>query len=162
MNLTKTKPQTKRAPWRTLLIAALLLAALALWLWPKPEAPQAPAESTQPPFDQELSDRETAYTKDVEALRAIAENELCDEQTRNDAAARLTRLVTAHRTEQSIGEALRKAGFSPSLTLCENGALTIMLAQEKLTDEESARLLGLCAAHTDLSLENIRVMTGVR
>ena len=161
MSTKKSRPK----PTRLLILFGLLAMAALLWFWPRTESPTvqetAPVE-TPAPLAEKRSSREAAYQKDIEALRAIAENQLCDAQTRNDAAAKLTALVSAHQTETALDAALRQAGFPTSLTICENGSLTVMLTQNDLTSEQSATILSLCAAHTDIGMENIRLMTAAQ
>ena len=42
--------------------------------------------------------------------------------------------------------------------LLQNGALTVIVASSDMTAEASAAILSLCAAHTDIGVENIRIM----
>ncbi len=102
--------------------------------------------------------RETAYQQDRAALLALTENTDLTAQTREDAAARLARMVEEHQAELDMEEALRAVGFDPCLLLLENNTLTVMVKGQALTSTQSATILSLCAAHTDVQVENIRVM----
>ena len=42
--------------------------------------------------------------------------------------------------------------------LLQNGALTVIVASSDMTAEASAAILSLCTAHTDIGVENIRIM----
>ncbi|MEA5014121.1 MAG: SpoIIIAH-like family protein [Candidatus Limiplasma sp.] len=119
---------------------------------PTPKAGQALAE--------QRSLRERAYEEDRAALGALSQNPEVAEKTREDAAAQLALMVASHQSELGIEEALKAAGFDPCLVLLQNGALTVMVRLESLTSAQSATILSLCAAHTQVGVENIRIMTG--
>ena len=156
----------KTGPIRGLLIRRLVLAVMltlaAFLAWeryrPAQEMTTVPTPTAQavPSSGDERSAREAAYAKDLEALRALAASE--DDVISRQAAAHLEQIVSEHQTELGIEETLQQAGYQPCLALMHNGALTVMLAQEQLTDAASAAVLALCAAHTELPVENIRIM----
>ena len=175
MNTKKASPEG-RAKQRTItwlrrsLLAALVAAAAALaWLrlpalTPSdvpPDTPEPSASLSQTPTPaatQERTAREAAYDKDVAALTALLDSGAADEETRAQAAARLDQLVADHQSELGLEEALHQAGFSPCVVLLQNGALTVIVASSEMTAETSAAILSLCAAHTDIGVENIRIM----
>lgn len=170
------KPKRKGSWIRVGVLCALIVAAgLLFWFqgglpWTRglvgnpaataePGATKAPTQGTAL---EKRSLRETAYEKDMASLAALTENQGVSPQVREDAAKQLQQMVAGHQTELAIDEALRSAGFSPCVTLLQNGALTVMVEQKELTGAQSATILSLCAAHTDVGLENIRIMTGER
>lgn len=170
MNTQKKPPQTggrKRiGVWcRRGLLAALALAAGTL-MWKKlPARPPAPAPSPTPahsaapaPSDERTA-REAAYDKDMAALKELMENEALSADVRSQAAERLSQMVADHQTELGLEEALAQAGFAPCMALMQNGALTIVLSAGEIDGARSAAILSLCAAHTDIAVENIRIMT---
>ena len=57
-----------------------------------------------------------------------------------------------------LQQALNRAGYSPCVVLLQNGALTVIVASADMTAEASAAILSLCIAHTDIGVENIRIM----
>ena len=164
---TKKAPSEKKGRLRIAALILLIGAAAVLFcarngmvdgLLPQSEPPPEPTRSVDFRTDRAL--RETTYAADLAALQALVDGAQTDEQTRKDAAARVQSMVDAHRVELNIGAALEAAGYSPALTLCQSGSLTIMLAQTKLSDAQSAEILSLCASHVDFGLENIRIATG--
>ena len=173
MNSKKAPPEG-RAKKRTFtwlrrgLLAALIAAAAALaWLRlpapapsdaPEPDASLSAGQTPAPAAAQERTARETAYDKDVAALTALLDSGAADDETRAQAAARLDQLVADHQSELGLEEALNQAGFSPCVVLLQNGALTVIVASSDMTAETSAVILSLCAAHTDIGVENIRIM----
>ena len=173
MNAKKAPPEG-RAKKRTFtwlrrgLLAALIAAAAALaWLRlpapapsdaPEPDASLSAGQTPTPAVTQERTARETAYDKDVAALTALLDSGAADEETRAQAAARLDQLVADHQSELGLEETLNQAGYSPCVVLLQNGALTVIVASSDMTAETSAAILSLCAAHTDLGVENIRIM----
>lgn len=173
MNAKKAPPEG-RAKKRTFtwlrrgLLAALIAAAAALaWLRlpapapsdaPEPDASLSAGQTPAPAAAQERTARETAYDKDVAALTALLDSGAADEETRAQAAARLDQLVADHQSELRLEETLNQAGYSPCVVLLQNGALTVIVASSDMTAEASAAILSLCAAHTDIGVENIRIM----
>lgn len=173
MNAKKTSPEG-RAKKRTFtwlrrgLLAALIAAAAALaWLRlpapapsdaPEPGASLSAGQTPAPAAAQERTARETAYDKDVAALTALLDSGAADDETRAQAAARLDQLVADHQSELGLEETLNQAGYSPCVVLLQNGALTVIVASSDMTAEASAAILSLCAAHTDIGVENIRIM----
>lgn len=63
-----------------------------------------------------------------------------------------------HQSELGLEEALNQAGYSSCAVLLQNGALTVIVASSDMTAEASAAILSLCTAHTDIGVENIRIM----
>lgn len=174
MNAKKTSPEGRAKKKRTAtwlrrgLLAALIAAAAALaWLRlpapapsdaPEPDASLSAGQTPAPAAAQERTARETAYDKDVAALTALLDSGAADEETRAQAAARLDQLVADHQSELGLEETLNQAGYSPCVVLLQNGALTVIVASSDMTAETSAAILSLCAAHTDIGVENIRIM----
>lgn len=149
------------------LLAALALAA-GILIWERlPEQPAQPAPSPTPARSEtpapvaadERSAREAAYDKDMAALKELMANEALGEDVRTQAAERLNQMVADHQTELGLEEALVRAGFGPCMALVQNGALTIALPAGEIDAAQSAAVLSLCAAHTDIAVENIRIMT---
>jgi len=170
MNAQKKPPQRggeKRiGKWcRRGLLAALVLAAGALLWEGLPKRAEAPAPSPTPmrsaspapPQAEERTAREAAYDKDMAALKELMANEALGEDVRSQAAERVSQMAADHQTELGIEEALTQAGFAPCMALMQNGALTIVLGE--IDAAQSAAVLSLCAAHTDIAVENIRIMT---
>lgn len=173
MNAKKAPPEG-RAKKRTFtwlrrgLLAALIAAAAALaWLRlpapapsdaPEPDASLSAGQTPTPAAAQERTAREAAYDKDVAALTALLDSGAADDETRAQAAARLDQLVADHQSELGLEETLNQAGYSPCVVLLQNGALTVIVASSDMTAEASAAILSLCAAHTDIGVENIRIM----
>ncbi len=144
-------------------ILAVLLAAAA-WLWfaegrtephEPPEPVQTPAVLT--PNDARLK-REASYEKDVAALQALLESGAADAATQEMAAKNLAQLIEEHTSEIALELALEEAGFAGAAVIVQNGAVTVMLSDEQLTETVSTQIISLCIAHTDAGAENVRVM----
>lgn len=106
----------------------------------------------------ERSVREIAYDKDIASLQELMESESADEATRAQAAEQMERMIGDHQSELGVEEALRMAGFETCAVLLQNGSLTVIVSEDDMTSEKSAAILSLCAAHTDIGVENIRIM----
>ena len=169
MNEKKAPPQgrgkgRKHAwPRRALLVALIAAAVLAVRGLPETEAPKTPAAPSETPAPtsnaSERAAREAAYDKDVAALTALVDSAAADDETRAQAARQLERLISDHQSELGLEEALAQAGFAPCLVLMQNGSLTVIVSSQEITGEQSAAILALCTAHTDVEAENIRIMT---
>ncbi len=119
---------------------------------------EAPLPSAAP--QDARSARESAYDKDIAALERLIGNESADEDTRAQASESLARMIADHHSELGIEEALTQAGFKPCLVLMQNGSLTVMVSERELSGEQTVTILSICAAHSDIGIENMRIMTG--
>ncbi|NCB06220.1 MAG: hypothetical protein EOM69_11975, partial [Clostridia bacterium] len=111
---TKKKPRTAGLRRMLAIVSALVaagcLVVLAFDLF-KPRSlqdlllagttPAPTVQSTQSPAGQRAA-REASYQKDVETLKALAEDGRADEKTRSDAGAQLAKLVEQTRTEAGL------------------------------------------------------------
>ena len=145
------------------LLAALLIAAGVLF-WQKVQLPisQEPPEEvivSPAPTVSGREVRELSYEKDAAALQALTENDQL-QAVRDQAAEQLARMVQNHQTELAIEEALQKAGYLPALVIMQNDSLTINVGARELSGTDSMTILSICVAHSDVPLENIRIMNG--
>ena len=104
--------------------------------------------------------REIAYEKDLAKLEKLLENNALQEETRQQAASQLARMIDQHQLELGLEEALTNAGFAPCLVLMQNDALTVAVSASEVTAAQSAVILSICLAHTEVAAENIRIMPG--
>ena len=157
------KDQNPMQVWiRRALLAVLAAAAAFLW-WTEGRYETLENDLAQPTPTPALSRdqrsrRESAYESDSAALRALAENDTTDEATREMAARKLAQLITEHQNELGLEETLREAGYENAIVLVQNGAVTVMIPEEKLNEANSAQILELCVAHAEVGAENVRVM----
>lgn len=173
MSLKKEKkPGNQKRAWvRRGILLLLVLAAAGLLLLPghpalpggkEPSAPPTPFPESTPQAtaqaDSERSAREAAYDKDIASLQLLMESESAGEATRAQAAERMERMIADHQSELGVEEALREAGFETCSALLQNGSLTVIVSEGDMTADKSAAILSLCAAHTDIGVENIRIM----
>lgn len=141
---------------RYILLAALLSAAVILaFLTHEPQEP-LPSPTLVPTAVPEQSNRrqtrEEAYDKDVAVLQTMADDG--DEY----ALEQLQKMIDMHQSELAIEEALRGSGFEEALVIAQGSSVTVMLPSEKITEENSARILALCMSYADVRAENIRIM----
>ena len=149
---------------RGLLVVLILAAGMLWWTEGEPKPVQEPLpESTPLPAPQrdERLKRETAYERDVAALQALLESGAADAATQELAAQKLTELIGEHQHEIGLETALLEAGYENAVVLMQNGAVTVMVPQEILSESASAQILELCVIHAGVGPENVRVM-GIR
>ena len=156
----------KGSVWRLVLLAALILLAAGLLIFPalkerqQASPPQPlPTPSATPMPRQERSLREMGYDKDIAALQALVDNPENDETVRKQAAQQIARLVENHQTELAIEEALIGAGFAPRLVVMQGDSITVSLSSAELSGTDGVTILSLCVSHSDVAVENIRIMT---
>ena len=147
---------------RRVLLAILVLTAGILWWtegrWQN-EAKNQPIATPVPTAKQdERLKRETAYDRDVAALQAMLESGAANEATQEMAAQKLAELIGEHQHEIGLETALLEAGYENAVVLMQNGAVTVMVPQERVNEQTSAQLLELCVVHAGVGPENIRIM----
>lgn len=163
----------KQSHLRLCVLAILLVAAAVLAFWPgglltvkeagepKPTAPIATPVPTLPPESLTARQtREAAYEKDMAKLQQLLDDPALAEETRQQAARQMARMVEQHQLELGLEEALTNAGFAPCLVLMQNDALTVAVSASEVTAAQSAVILSICLAHTEVAAENIRIMPG--
>ena len=148
--------KTGGAWMRYTLLTALLTTAVVL-MFPQGEQPvsadiqpRATVETAQ--SAEKRFSRQEAYEKDLEALQTLAQN------GDSLAAERLDAMIRLHQNELAIEEALKASGFADALVIAQGNAGAVMLPQEQITQENSARILALCMTYADVSAENVRIM----
>ena len=147
---------------RRVLLAILVLTAGILWWtegrWQN-EAKNQPIATPVPTAKQdERLKRETAYDRDVAAQQAMLESGAANEATQEMAAQKLAELIEEHQHEIGLETALLEAGYENAVVLMQNGAVTVMVPQERVNEETSAQLLELCVVHAGVVPENIRIL----
>lgn len=158
---------------RLAVLCALLAAAAVMILWPHlgnraavdgrkpaPSPAATPVPTLAPESLTARQAREVAYEKDMAKLQALLQDEAAGEETRQQASLQITRMVEQHQMELGVEEALTNAGFAPCLVLMQNDALTVAVSASEVTAAQSAVILSICLAHTEVAAENIRIMPG--
>ena len=105
-----------------------------------------------------IDERDAAYQQDVAALTALINQESLDVRTREDAAAQLQSLVADHTARAALEEALSATSLSPCAAVISGGSLTLVTTNANISQEETALLLTLAAAHAGISAENVRIL----
>lgn len=160
---------------RMVVLCILLVIAAVMLIWPyvaghetmesdEKEPGQMPVATPAPTLAPESLSarqvREAAYEKDMAKLQALLQDETIKEETRQQASLQMTKMVEQHQMELGVEEALTNAGFAPCLVLMQNDALTVAVNASEVTAAQSAVILSICLAHTEVSAENIRIMPG--
>jgi len=174
--LIPQKKEGENSRLRLAVLCALLAAAAVMILWPHlgnraavdsrkitptPSPAATPAPTLAPESLTARQAREAAYEKDMAKLQALLQDEAVKEETRQQASLQITRMVEQHQMELGVEEALTNAGFAPCLVLMQNDALTVAVSASEITAAQSAVILSICLAHTEVAAENIRIMPGV-
>ena len=161
MTLECKKPTFQMWCRRVLLVILVLTAGILWWTEGRGqnEAEKQLMATPVPTAKQdERLKRETAYDRDVAALQAMLESGAANEATQEMAAQKLAELIGEHQHEIGLETALLEAGYENAVVLMQNGAVTVMVPQERVNEETSAQLLELCVVHAGVGPENIRIM----
>lgn len=163
----QTKKDRRRSVLRWCVIGVLLGLAGFLLAWNPPGEEEAapgpsPTASVAPVQNDRRSARESAYDKDMAALQELIGRDEVDGTVREQAAQQLSRMVKNHQTELAIEEALQAAGYSPCLVVMQGDAITVNLLGAELSGTGGVTVLSICVAHSDVPVENIRIMTAAQ
>lgn len=173
LNFSSKEKGTNRV--RMAVLCILLVTAAVMLIWPylfgheteesqakEPEKPPVttPVPNLAPESLSARQIREAAYEKDMAKLQALLQDDSLKEETRQQASQQIARMVELHQMELGVEEALTNAGFAPCLVLMQNDALTVAVNASEVTAAESAVILSICLAHTEVAAENIRIMPG--
>ena len=115
-----------------------------------------PVTSAVSVFQAEHAD---AYMTDVAALHAVSINGTLDTATREAAAQRLTQLTADREAEAALDRLLATSSLAPCAAVVSGGSVTIVTEKAAVTQEETALVLTLAAAHAGAAPESVHIMT---
>lgn len=120
----------------------------------------ANVQTAQTPMEQYRQQRDETAMQDMAALQALADAEVLDAQTREDAAARLQLLVTQREQQTALEGALLETSLWPCVAVISPGSVTVVTEKEALTEAERITLLTMVQAHTDVDAGGVRIVCG--
>lgn len=103
--------------------------------------------------------REEAMLADMAALQALCDQEKLDDQTRQDAADRLQRIVEQHQAQLAIESALLTSSLAPCTAVVRTGSVTIVTDRADVTQEESALVIAVAKEYAGVSAPGVQVIT---
>lgn len=106
-----------------------------------------------------ISDRDTTYLKDIDALTELIAQTTLDAQTRQNAADQLALLIHCREARDAIEEALASTDLAPCAAVVTKDAVTIVTAQSTPTDDDAALVITLANAHAGVGPEDVRIIT---
>lgn len=103
--------------------------------------------------------RDQENLADIASLeQLIAQTEL-DADTRHAAANLLQEIIDARQGQSALEGALCGSSLSPCVAVVADGNVTIVTEKSIVTEEDSALVMTLAAAHVGASPEKIRIIT---
>ena len=105
-------------------------------------------------------ERESAYQRELSALKSLCEQESLDSKTRQAAADQLQELIANHDAQQAIATALASSGLAPCTVVLANGSLTIITEKATFPDADASLALTLAHAHAGVAPEHVRIIPG--
>lgn len=111
------------------------------------------------PLEAYRRQRDQETLSDITALEQLIAQPALDESTRQAAAERLQALIDKRQSQISLEGALTGSSLSPCVAVAEGGSLTIVTEKKTITQQDTALVLTLTAAHVGVSPENVRIIT---
>ena len=102
--------------------------------------------------------RETARADEIALLDSIVQRENALEDSVKKADERRIELTRFTEQERAIEKLLVAKGFEDAAAFVQEGTATIVVKKEKLTDEESARILEMAMRQTGQEASNIKII----
>lgn len=152
-----------------LLLLCLLVTLAASWFLTNQRLTQAAATVSLPVeqvnatpasrLEEFRTRREETILADIATLQTLCDQENLSEQTRQDAADQLQRLVATREAQLALEGALTQSGVYPCVAVITEGSVTIVTEKETLSDGESALVMTLARVHAGVEPSGVRVMT---
>jgi len=155
---------------RNLFLLTLLTATLAVSALSQQERLQSAALTvdipvmatsavTLSPLESYRQQRDQSAQTDIAALEKLIAQTTLDEQTRRDAADKLSAMIEACRAQSAMEGALMNSSLSPCVAVVAGNAVTIVTGKSTVTEKDTALVLTLAAAHTGVKPQNVRIIT---
>ncbi len=119
----------------------------------------ATSSVTLSPLESYRQQRDQSTLTDIAALEKLIAQPTLDEQTRSDAADRLSAMIDARRAQTSLEGALLNSSLHPCVAVVAGDAVTIVTSKSTITDQDAALVLTLAAAHVGVKPQNVRIIT---
>lgn len=103
--------------------------------------------------------RDEDTQSDMDALEILCGQELLDTQTREDAALRLQSIIRNRQAQSALEGALLNSSLYPCVAVVSEDSVTIVTEKSTVTDQDTALVLTLAAAHTNVKPEQVRIIT---
>lgn len=111
------------------------------------------------PLEAYRRQRDQETLSDIASLEQLLSQDLLDAPTREAAAERLQALVDKRQTQSSLEGALLGSSLYPCVAVVEGSSVTIVTGKKTVTQQDTALVLTMTAAHTGVSPENVRIIT---
>ena len=103
--------------------------------------------------------RDQEMRNSISSLEQLCTQELVDQRTRDDAAARLQSLISCVQVQTALEGALLNSSLSPCVAVVTGSNVTIVTEKETITEKDSALVMTLAAVHAAASPDSIRIIT---
>ena len=151
---------------RNLFLVVLLVTTLVVGSMPQRDQASSVNIPVIAVSSQELSPLETYRQKrdsdalaDIAALDKLIAQTTLDTQTRDAAAEQLQIIIDTRQAQTALEGALVNSSLAPCVAVISGDAITIVTNNSTITEKDSALVLTLVTAHTNIRPENIRIIT---
>ncbi len=111
------------------------------------------------PLESYRQRRDQDALADMAALERLCAQENLDSATREAAAAQLQEIVANRQAQSALEGALVNSSLAPCVAVAAGGCLTVVTEKSAVTEQDSARVIALAAAHAGIAPENVRIIT---
>lgn len=111
------------------------------------------------PVERARQERDASEQTDIAALKALCSQTTIDQQTREDAADLLQRRISHREAQLALETALCTSSLAPCIAVVTEDSLTIVSEKSEITERDTALVLRLADAHTDVPLSGVRLLT---
>ncbi len=111
------------------------------------------------PLEEYRINRDRQTEADMAALERLCHAEQLDQATRESAANRLQEIVANRQAQSALEGALAQSSLYPCAAVVAGGCVTIVTEKTLITEKDSALVLMLCAAHSGVKPENVKIIT---
>ena len=111
------------------------------------------------PLEAYRQQRNADTQADISALEKLIAQPTLDRQTRDAAADQLQRIIDVRQAQAALEGALVNSSLSPCVAVLAGDALTLVTEKSSITEQDSALVLTLAAAHAGIRPDHVRIIT---
>lgn len=109
-------------------------------------------------FAQARLERETARSRDVDALKEISSDENATNEVKAESYEKMMKLIDNSQMEMRIETLIKEKGFEDAIALlADDGSLDIIVKAPSLNSAQTAQLADIASRHANLSMDKIHI-----
>ena len=109
-------------------------------------------------FAQYRTDREDTRTQEVAYLDSVINSGEVDEQVVTEAMNQKIAITQAMETELILEGLIKGSGYNDAIVTCGDETVSVVLAENSITDEQAVQILEIVKSETGKSAQNIKII----